>query len=339
MQNTTRHGFIGIRQYVCKTRRPQDPRPKNETRSLFRTFLVLFSLFISKAASADAADETRMQADRAAEVQRGSETAKGGFQNEDEVRDKFNNWMTDDDARAWLSVMKYSLGEITEVAASKPHGQKADVEVRVKTKRGERVEGISIKLVSNPNGFNQIDKRWLATYAKQWNMPAEVHEALKCFVGETPPTKSSRDDARMFLNELDEKSQKAVVEFFAQHREVVVADLFRGDGAHASDWMMVTLKDCGSGRMLKGLEKDSVVNNRPQWTLYSTANVIRFYGEGEIRITSAGSLRIGRITMQRKGGDNGRESAKMLQFKINPAELFSLADAPITIEGGAKKSH
>ncbi|PIP30525.1 type II restriction endonuclease, partial [bacterium (Candidatus Howlettbacteria) CG23_combo_of_CG06-09_8_20_14_all_37_9] len=26
--------------------------------------------------------------------------------------------------------------------------------------------------------------------------------------------------------------------------------------------------------------------------------------------------------MQRKGGDGGRESAKMLQFKINPVELF-----------------
>jgi len=26
--------------------------------------------------------------------------------------------------------------------------------------------------------------------------------------------------------------------------------------------------------------------------------------------------------MQRKGGDSGRETAKMLQFKINPAELF-----------------
>jgi R.HinP1I restriction endonuclease len=26
--------------------------------------------------------------------------------------------------------------------------------------------------------------------------------------------------------------------------------------------------------------------------------------------------------MQRKGGDGGRNTAKMLQFKINPAELF-----------------
>ena len=35
-----------------------------------------------------------------------------------------------------------------------------------------------------------------------------------------------------------------------------------------------------------------------------------------------GNLRIGRITMQRKGGDAGRATAKMLQFKINPVLLF-----------------
>lgn len=28
--------------------------------------------------------------------------------------------------------------------------------------------------------------------------------------------------------------------------------------------------------------------------------------------------------MQRKGGDNGRETANMLQFKINPTKLFDL---------------
>jgi len=41
-----------------------------------------------------------------------------------------------------------------------------------------------------------------------------------------------------------------------------------------------------------------------------------------VRITNQGSLKIGKITMQRKGGDAGRGSAKMLQFKINPVELF-----------------
>lgn len=45
-------------------------------------------------------------------------------------------------------------------------------------------------------------------------------------------------------------------------------------------------------------------------------------GNGDIRITSQGSLKIGNIGMQRKGGDNGRETAKMLQFKIDPVMLF-----------------
>ena len=49
---------------------------------------------------------------------------------------------------------------------------------------------------------------------------------------------------------------------------------------------------------------------------------MNFFAEGAVKITPRGSLKIGRITMQRKGGDAGRETAKMLQFKINPAKLF-----------------
>lgn len=49
---------------------------------------------------------------------------------------------------------------------------------------------------------------------------------------------------------------------------------------------------------------------------------INFFGNGEVIITPRGNLNIGRIGMQRKGGDGGRETAKMLQFKIDPSELF-----------------
>ncbi|MEK6925764.1 MAG: hypothetical protein AABW50_00645 [Nanoarchaeota archaeon] len=50
--------------------------------------------------------------------------------------------------------------------------------------------------------------------------------------------------------------------------------------------------------------------------------IYNVFGQGDIRITDMGSLKVGKITMQRKGGDAGRESAKMLQFKINPCLLF-----------------
>ncbi len=46
------------------------------------------------------------------------------------------------------------------------------------------------------------------------------------------------------------------------------------------------------------------------------------FGNGNVEITKKGNFKIGRITMQRKVGDNGRDRAKMLQFKTNPAELF-----------------
>lgn len=52
--------------------------------------------------------------------------------------------------------------------------------------------------------------------------------------------------------------------------------------------------------------------------------VLNYFGNGEIRITSQGSFKIGKIGLQRKGGDGGRNTANMLQFKINPCELFKI---------------
>ena len=242
-----------------------------------------------------------------AKVELGSKTAKGGFRNEDEIRDKFNQWTTDTEARAWLVAMRHDLAEIEKVTASKPHGEKADVEVTVKTKAGETIDRISIKLVSSPNGFNQIDKRWLATYAKMWNMPPDVVAALKLYVGETPPRAQCRDSRRMYLDELDAKTQSAVVTFFTAHKEEIVSDLLAGDGDHAASWIMVTFK----------------ATAEPRWVIRSSSDAIEHFASGDVQITKAGNLKIGHITMQRKGGDNGRPTANMLQFKINPVELFA----------------
>jgi hypothetical protein len=71
--------------------------------------------------------------------------------------------------------------------------------------------------------------------------------------------------------------------------------------------------------MLVALVKDKA----SQWVLKSINHAMNVFAEGEVRITSHGSLKIGKITMQRKGGDAGRDTSKMLQFKINPLELFN----------------
>ena len=51
---------------------------------------------------------------------------------------------------------------------------------------------------------------------------------------------------------------------------------------------------------------------------------VNHFSQGNVIITKRGNFTIGKITMQRKGGDGGRITANMLQFKINPAELFEI---------------
>ena len=270
---------------------------------------ILAACLISQPRLAFAQSSVVTQDAESAKVELGSKTAKDGFRNEDEIRDKFNHWATDGDARAWLAAMNHNPAEIDSVTTSKPHGEKADIEVTVRTTSGETVDRISIKLVSSPNGFNQIDKRWLAIYAGMWNIPPDVVAALSLYVGETPPHAQSRDRRRMYLDEFDEKTQASVVEFFTTHKDEIVSDLLAGDGEHAADWVMVTFK----------------ATDDPKWVIRSSSDSIRYFGSGDVRITKKGNLKIGHITMQRKGGDNGRSTANMLQFKINPVELFKAA--------------
>ena len=104
----------------------------------------------------------------------GSEIAKGGFSNEQEVAAKFNNWKEDKDAQKWLEIMMYNLDEITSVHAEKigDKGYKSDINVTInvtiKKKSKDReftsVENIQVKLVSNDVGFNQVEKKKVAGY-------------------------------------------------------------------------------------------------------------------------------------------------------------------------------
>ena len=89
------------------------------------------------------------------------------------------------------------------------------------------------------------------------------------------------------------------------NKTLVLWDIIKGRGQFAAEWMLVIQK---------------VGNVR--WVLKPINFVLNHYGEGKVSITQRGSLKIGRVTVQRKGGDGGRKTANMLQFKVNPAELF-----------------
>lgn len=99
-------------------------------------------------------------------IEQGSNTAKSGFNNEDDVINKFNNWENDVIAQDWLRTMNYSIQGIEYVKANKIKGSfKADIQVQisiaVKLKKLLDVQNLQVKLVSNAVGFNQVDKRWV----------------------------------------------------------------------------------------------------------------------------------------------------------------------------------
>lgn len=245
-------------------------------------------------------------------VKLGSETAKSGFRNEKDVVHKFNNWRKDKTSQKWLKAMDYDVSDIEHVEALQIRGQyKADIQVRIqitiKLKSQSDVQNLQVKLVSNPQGFNQIDKRWIDKYVELWNIPKDITKLLKLFTGEINPTKKKiKDSRRMFLTEFTDDDQQKILDFFKRNRILIISDILKGRGEFSADWVLVILK----------------INNENKWVLKSINEAMNVFGSGDIRITTQGSLKIGKIGMQRKGGDAGRDTAKMLQFKINPVELF-----------------
>ncbi|MBP6387125.1 MAG: type II restriction endonuclease [Pseudarcicella sp.] len=240
---------------------------------------------------------------------KGSQTAKNGFQNEDDIIAKFNNWNFDQDAQKWLLIMEYDLTKIEYVKAIKLSGVKTDVQVQVTIKLKEVIDAqnLQVKLVSNPKGFNQIDKRWVDKYVEMWSIPTEITTTFKYYTGEIKPNITNpRDKRRMFADEFSENEQAKILNWLNQNKSLIISDILKGRGQFASEWMLVAQKTATNSR----------------WTLKPINYCLNYFGNGKIEITDKGNFKIGRITMQRKGGDNGRTTANMLQFKINPAELF-----------------
>lgn len=241
----------------------------------------------------------------------GSQIAKSGFLNEKEVAHKFNNWENDFEAKQWLKIMQYHLEEIEWVKAVVISGHKADinVQIQIKLKEALDIQNIQVKLVSNKKGFNQIDKRWVDNYVKLWNIPNDIVEILKHFTGEKPPYISNpKDSRRMFATEFSQEDLSKLLDWLNQNKIMVLTDIIKGRGEFSAEWVLVAQK----------------LANNARWVLKNISEVLNHYGFGEITISPRGSIQFARILIQRKGGDGGAETAKMLQFKLDPTELFEI---------------
>lgn len=256
-------------------------------------------------------------------VRIGSETAKGGFANERAVAKKFDKWKKDKEAQKWLKIMGYNLKGIKDVKAEVLHGHKTDIQVKVSItlKKLISIQNLSIKKANSDADYNQIDKRWVKNYIEMWDIPEDIVILLKIFCGEISPDdllkegkitqqkyNSLRDKRRFFMDEFEEKHKKSLVNFFKKNKILVLTDIIKGRDKFSANWVLVTRYD-----------KDK---NETTWVLADINKALNIFGEGNVEISPRGSLSIGRVTLQRKGGDGGRPTGNMLQFKIRPCDLF-----------------
>lgn len=255
-------------------------------------------------------------------VELGSATAKSGFQNEREMCKKFENWKEDLEAVNWLKVMGHDPTEITHVSTKNlPPGYKADIQIIINKGFKIYTENLSLKRTKEGANFNQIDKRWVDSYKEMWGLNKKITTALKMFTGEIRPQSlldsgiisknlfdALKDKRRFFLNEMTGDLREEIFNFFKNNKDGIISDLLKGRGEFAADWMLVTKYN---------LDKDTV-----DWVIRDIDSALRIFGSGGIKLSPQGSLYIGRVFMQRKGGDGGRPTANMLQFKASPIDLF-----------------
>ena len=265
----------------------------------------------------------------------GSKTAKGGFKNEELITSKFNNYIKDKDAKNWLKIMGYNYKKIHKLIALQipvrlskkslsKYGlsekdyetitkfKKADVQVKIiiEIDGVSYIENISLKKANETASYNQVDKRTVDSYQKMWGFDDKIAQCLKLFTGELNPKeyrfKNTKKENRIFLDELPKKSQKMIIDFFRKNKILIISDILKGRGGLSADWMLIT-------KQMK--------NGDLKYILKDINFVMNFYSQGDVKISPRGSLYIGRITMQRKGGT---PDPTKLQFKISPNKLFEV---------------
>ncbi len=108
---------------------------------------------------------------------------------------------------------------------------------------------------------------------------------------------------------MPEEIRSKIVKFFRDNKVLVVCDVIKGRGSLSAGWFMVA--------------KHDKLKNETSFAITNINLAINIFGSGEVEISPKGSLYIGKVVMQRKGGT---PDPTKLQFKIKPCEIFRVGE-------------
>jgi len=255
-----------------------------------------------------------------------SKAAKSGFKAEERIINAINS--NDEVGKKIIEAIRDLSGySLTLCSAFKcPPRAKADIGIAY---NGKQIL-ISVKKFDIDIGFdyNHVERKYVDFYAKKWSMPKDVYITLKKFVGEVDaqgnpisieelkrdaellgmsPGKLSKK-RRTFLHQMSAQTIKNVKRFFSENKMKILKDIFVND--EAIEFFIVVKRGAGLA----------------YYYVLPTKDVLDIYSKGDVKITPRGSLLVGRVELQRKGGDHWTTrgwvdtSASQLQFKIKPSE-------------------
>lgn len=257
----------------------------------------------------------------------GSRTAKTGFKNEDVILSFFNSWKINKISQDFLKFIcnneNLSYKRIKGITAERigGKGEKSDITVEIRTDTTTNIVGISLKK-QEEKGYNHLGRREPNVYAEKFKFSETARIALYKYCGiagyspielfeegkisqkkyetykDTPfKGKTHREGrGRFFFYELSREEQTALLYEFKDKQEMILTYVLKGEGSLQADYLIIT---------------KHTVEDKYIFHIETIEETIK-RAKGEVLASKRGTVHLGKITAQRKGGTGG---AWQLQFK------------------------
>ncbi len=108
------------------------------------------------------------------------------------------------------------------------------------------------------------------------------------------------------MHEFTNKEQQELLAWLNDNKMLIVSDILKGRGEFSAEWVLVIQK----------------INLNMKWALKNINEVIQHYfDDGIVEISKKGSLKIGRITIQRKGEIMAEKVQTCCNLKLTPQDF------------------
>ncbi|MHA1821952.1 MAG: hypothetical protein ACTSVC_15875 [Promethearchaeota archaeon] len=258
-------------------------------------------------------------------VKRGSRTAKGGFLNEEIILKYFKEWKTNKYGKRFLKeICKYEridFNLVKEINVNRVGGKGGKADLVLEIPLFNKRLGISLKK-QEEQGYNHIDRRSAQFFAEKFKFsdiaklglykycgvegysPLELFESKKISEEEYSALKDTplkgkthrEGKGHFYFYELTKDEQKALLDEFKNKQIQILNFILKGEGKFKADYLIIT-KHIGEDQYLFYLEPINKTIER---------------AKGTVTPSKRGTIHMGKITIQRKGGTGG---ATQIQFK------------------------